>query len=92
MQYTMSTEQQPLLGEVNASPQIYPTDKLPSYTESTGHIVLSVNIPAPPPYTYADQVTTRTESNREYPAGQILAFGLCMLISAAILYAYKHGL
>ena len=113
----MSTEQQPLLGEVSVGTHLNSrahtvgamglelsvngtipqtqclrphTDKLPSYTESTGHIVLSMNIPAPPPYTYAGQVTTRTESNREYPAGQIFAFGLCMLISAAILYAYKH--
>ena len=92
MQYTMSTEQQPLLGEVNASPQIYPIDKLPSYTESTGHIVLSVNIPPPPPYTYAGQVTTRTESNRDYPAIQVFAFGLCMLVGGAILYGFKHGL
>lgn len=94
----MSSEHVPLLnnnsssivGSSQANPQY--KDQLPSYTESTGHIVLSMNIPAPPPYTYAGQVTTRTESNREYPAGQILAFGLYMLIGAAILYAFKHGL
>ncbi len=92
----MSSEHVPLLNNnsssiVGSSQANHPTDKLPTYTESQGHIIVSVNMPNPPPYTaYVSNQPANT--NQEYPAGQIIAFGLCMLISAAILYAYKHGL
>jgi hypothetical protein len=90
----MSTELVPLLTTDGSS-----QEKLPTYSESRGHIVVSLNIPPPPPYTAAyinpvGQSANHGEynGNREYPAIQILAFGICMLLGGAILYGFKHGL
>lgn len=90
----MSTEQVPLLNIPEGSSQ----DKLPTYSESVGHIVLSVNMPHPPPYSGHVNPTNATQTgqydsggNREYPAIQLFAFGICMLVGVVILYGFKHG-
>ncbi len=96
----MSSELVPLLNSSHDSNgdgviRTVSTDKLPTYTESQGHIIVSVNMPTPPPYTaYVNNngVNQPGYINQEYPAGQIFAFGLCMLLGAAILYAFKHGI
>ena len=94
----MSSELVPLLNsnhDGNGDTRPVTTDKLPSYTESQGHIIVSVNMPTPPPYTAYVNNNGGSQSgyiNQEYPVGQICAFGLCMLFGAAILYAFKHGL
>lgn len=96
----MSSELVPLLNSNcrdnnNGESSSVTTEKLPTYTESQGHIIVSVNMPTPPPYTaYVNNngVNQTGYTNQEYPAGQIFAFGLCMLLGAAILYAFKHGI
>lgn len=96
----MSSELVPLLNsnrDDNSNGEIrqVTAEKLPSYTESQGHIIVSVNMPTPPPYTaYVNNtgVNQTGYTNQEYPTGQIFAFGLCMLLGAAILYAFKHGI
>ncbi len=71
-------------------------DKLPSYNESMGHhLLISVNIPTPPSYQESMQLTgqqIQQQTHQGYPAMHILVFGVCMLIGAGILYAFKHGL
>jgi hypothetical protein len=96
----MSSELVPLLNSnrgdnINGEIRPVATDKLPSYTESQGHIIVSVNMPTPPPYpTYVNNTGGNQSAyiKQEYPAGQIFAFGICMLFGAVILYAFKHGL
>lgn len=90
----MSTELVPLLNGPEDSSQ----EKLPTYSESMSHIVVSLNIP-PPPYSaaYINPVGQSVNQgdyrgNREYAAIQVFAFGICMLVGGAILYGFKHGL
>ena len=77
-------------------------DKLPSYNESAAHhLVISVNMPTPPSYQesihVAGQQTQQQQQQQQtqqqvYPVVQVFAFGMCMLIGAGILYAFKHGI
>ncbi len=94
-----SSELMPLISNANMersdSSVIIYDDKLPSYNESISHLVVSVNIPPPPPYqlpNYSQQSAQVNQTSANYPVLQVFLFGLCMLIGGGLLYAFKHGL